>query len=157
MNKREFNEWVNYQIKTMGRQIKYDTFKMIKCETGTIVKTVPIDTIIVTINFQKRYVCIVNTQTGKIGIAKCHKDDKMDMRTGVAIAWARYNKLPIPIITSTTLSELKTNRYFETLITGKKYYLVGYTPDKKGVVCLESNGKATVFPWTKEVKEIKSW
>ena len=38
-------------------------------------------------------VIIMNTKTGKHAIAQCDKSDVYDFRTGVAIAWARYNHI----------------------------------------------------------------
>lgn len=42
---------------------------------------------------------IINTNTGRVGIAKCNTADEFVHEVGVAIAYSRYMNLPIPRIT----------------------------------------------------------
>lgn len=42
-------------------------------------------------------VIIMNIKTGKTAIASCHKDDTYSKKEGIAIAWARYKNIDIPI------------------------------------------------------------
>lgn len=41
-------------------------------------------------------VVILNTRTGKCGIAKCHSEECFSESVGIAIAWARYCNEKIP-------------------------------------------------------------
>lgn len=43
-----------------------------------------------------RFVILVNHRTGKTVMAKCHRKDEFDTKTGTAIAWARYLGKEIP-------------------------------------------------------------
>lgn len=44
-----------------------------------------------------RRTIIMNIMTGRTAVAKCHKDDKFSYTIGVAIAWAKYRNMEIPI------------------------------------------------------------
>lgn len=68
---------------------------------------------------------------GKIGTAKCSPADKFNLKTGIAIAWARYNgvndipdigepkKAPHPTPLTTEVWNVDCGKYFRYL--GKKY------------------------------------
>lgn len=162
MTRKEFNKWVNYQIKMMTRQIGEDVIARVSLSSSVRKRIVLIDTLAITVNPQKRYISIVNTLTGRIGVAKCHKDDKMDIRIGIAIAWARYNGVSIPVVHEIPLSELKIGDYFKGLLTGKKFYLVGYTPvgfnyETRKAVCIDQFENAILFKLTTNVEKIERW
>ena len=59
-----------------------------------------------------RSVVIVNTKTGKHAIAKCDKNDVYDFKTGVAIAWAKYNHINPRWKEKTAIANLKTEDMF---------------------------------------------
>ena len=57
-------------------------------------------------------VVIMNTKTGKHAIAKCDKNDMYDFRTGIAIAWARYNHINPRWEEKITIANLKAGEMF---------------------------------------------
>jgi hypothetical protein len=72
--------------------------------------------------------------THKKGIAKCNPKDKFNIITGLAIAWARYNKEDIPIYEAVPISELQNGDTF--FDTGHQYIFVAKSPitEKRYVV-----------------------
>ena len=72
--------------------------------------------------------------TNKKGIAKCNPKDKFNLITGLAIAWARYNKEEIPIYETVSISELQNGDTF--FDTAHEYIFVAKAPiaEKRYVV-----------------------
>lgn len=77
---------------------------------------------------------IAHLGTNKKGIAKCNPKDKFNIITGLAIAWARYNKEEIPIYEMVSISGLQNGDTF--FDTGHQYIFVAKSPiaEKRYVV-----------------------
>ena len=74
----------------------------------------------VTIN-QK--IIVIDTRTGKTGIAKCHKEDNFSENIGIGIAYAKLKGVQIPQ-EMPQLKDLPNNTYF-TRMSGLKYQKIG--------------------------------
>lgn len=77
---------------------------------------------------------IAHLGTNKKGIAKCNPKDKFNIITGLAIAWARYNKEEVPIYEPILISRLQNGDIF--FDTSDEYIFVAKSPieEKKYVV-----------------------
>lgn len=70
---------------------------------------------------------IISMKKEKRGIAICHENDEFDPAIGIAYAWARYKKEPIPLFTTEkTLSEMQNGDIF--FYDGKEYSFIGEYP-----------------------------
>lgn len=69
------------------------------------------------------YTIVYNIKTGKTGVSKCNlSKDKFDIRTGLAIAWARYRGEEIPVpFDMVTFTDLKLG---STIVFNRKLYTV---------------------------------
>ena len=67
--------------------------------------------------------------THKKGVAKCHSHDKFNLFTGIAIAWARYNKAEVPMYEAVSISELQNGDIFFDI--GEEYIFIAKSPIAK--------------------------
>lgn len=80
------------------------------------------------------YVICCNLKTGNVSKAKCNPNDVFDRNIGIAYAYARLMNLPEPKLIE------KAYRLDEcvgkiVIIEDKKYYVVGFSYDKKYCIC----------------------
>ena len=109
MNKTEFDKWANEMIKRIDykRIITYSLSPDVKCDN---------------------VIMCYNKKTNKVGIARCHPDDKFNLVWGKAIATARCLGIEVPKITvKKMLSEME---YGEKFIGpyGQEYYFIAKHP-----------------------------
>lgn len=103
MNRKEFNKWVDkmYEKYWLDSNVQATFFD--EEVTTTIVY-----------HFKKR----------KIGIARCHPDDKFNRETGIAIAYARCKGIEVPkISTYKKFCELKNGDKFKGYLS--TYLFIG--------------------------------
>lgn len=62
----------------------------------------------------ERIVVVVDRKTGKTATAKCHNDDKFDVNTGIAIAFARIKGWEVPEIDEVVLLKPRDGETFFT-------------------------------------------
>ena len=75
---------------------------------------------------------VIDTRTGKIGIAKCHKNDDFSAVTGIGIAYARLKGAEIPQ-EAPQIKDLPNNIYFTTM-SGLKYQKIGVDIETGNIV-----------------------
>lgn len=92
-----FNDWVDKQIFCFWHspQMKGVHLDEVLSMSHFPMTTKILDDIVIARrNFDETI--IMSLATGKRGAAKCHKDDKYDLRVGLAIAWARFKGETVP-------------------------------------------------------------
>lgn len=73
---------------------------------------------------RRKGIILASTKTGKAARSYCHSDDKWDIGTGLAVAYARYMGVEIPRVEKTYLiSELIGK---EIMIEGNRYFITPY-------------------------------
>jgi hypothetical protein len=79
MTRKEYNIWINnmYESYVSYEEKHFNNIKFM-CNNKSLV--------------------IVNLNNGKSAMARCHKSDNFITKTGIAIAWAKYNHSKIPRI-----------------------------------------------------------
>lgn len=100
MNKKEFEKWVDETVKKYNADFK--ALHLYRVETGKII--------------EGNKIIVLDTKTGKTGMARCHKDDKFDFKTGLAIAYARLKGWKIP--------EVEEEPTFKRLAKRRRYWNV---------------------------------
>lgn len=70
---------------------------------------------------------IINLKTGKTAVAKCHKDDEFSPGIGLAVAWAKYKNIPIPVVAENVdIKDLKfLDEFYMSRSDDKKYQYIG--------------------------------
>lgn len=81
VNKKDFDTFIKNQYES------YTVHMMCDSEFKNVYTTV---------DESRGIIFITNIRTGKISVARCHKTDKFNQETGIAIAWAKYNGIEIP-------------------------------------------------------------
>ena len=88
-----------------------------------------------------QFIGVGRRNLGKIGVAKCSPSDKFSLKTGIAIAWARYNGIndipdmgepkeaPRPM--TTTLEKIAYGRHFR--YQGKEYTFIEPSAFRNGM------------------------
>ena len=75
---------------------------------------------------KKTIMQIINMKKEKRGIAICHENDEFDPEIGIAYAWARYKKEPIPTFSiEKKLSEMQSGERFTDKLN--TFYFIGKT------------------------------
>ena len=95
-------------------------------------------------------VFIMNSKTGKIASAKCKETDKYNLKVGIAIAWARYKRIPIPNF-SMQLGELKQGEEF---IYKFNRYKVHETTKGNFIIAFPDKGDPVILSPETEVKRV---
>ena len=88
----------------------------------------------------KQTMVVIDTRTGKIGIAKCHKNDDFSAVTGIGIAYARLKGVEIPQEVP-QIKDLPNNTYF-TATHGSKYQKIGIDIETGNIVA-----KRCLYPY----------
>lgn len=83
----------------------------------------------IVIKLTKKATYITNLDTGKHGSARLSPDDSYDLFTAIAIAWARYCKIPIPGNIKFSINDLRS---------GDVFYMRNRLGD---IVCVQYVGK----------------
>lgn len=78
---------------------------------------------------------VIDVRTGKVAIAKCHKDDDFSVRIGIGIAYAKLKGAEIPQ-EAPLIKDLPNNTYFTT-ISGLKYQKIGVDIETDNIVVKE--------------------
>lgn len=73
---------------------------------------------------KKKGIILASTKNGKVAYSYRHPDDKWDIVTGLAVAYARYMGVEIPQVEKTYLVTELTGK--EVMINGKQYYITPY-------------------------------
>lgn len=69
---------------------------------------------------------LTNTRNGRTSVAKCRPTDTWDSTTGYAVAWAKYNNVPIPkIYKYIPMSELRPGMTLVDLETQSEHEFIG--------------------------------
>ena len=127
MNKKEFDEWIGKMLEWKPKY--YTCWNMPK---------------------SPMIVC-VNEKNGKVGVARCHPDDKFIVSYGKAIAIARCAGKEVP-----TLSEYKTIRELQNgnvfMYKGKKYRYIGKISEHSHAVVNAHDILVTFYDYGEEVE-----
>lgn len=111
MTRKQFDEWAGKIAKMVVKSSRYDYNSF---NNGTIV--------------------VLDTRTGKVGVARLHSDDDYNLLTGVAIAYARIRGMEIPkIVTYKRLSEMQNGEMFYA-DRREKYQFIGKNHNKNRYV-----------------------
>ena len=105
---------------------------------------------------------IMNVKTGKTAIAKCHKDDEYSPGIGLAVAWAKYRNIPVPIIGENThITNLNfMDEFYMKRSDKERYQYIGIRKNACGqcVIMREiSTGYIYEFPMQEWEKRISSY
>jgi hypothetical protein len=95
-------------------------------------------------------VFIMNSKTGKTAFAKCKESDKYSPKAGIAIAWARYKRIPIPNF-SLQLGELKQGEEF---IYKFHRYKIHETTKGNFIIAFPDKGDPVILSPETEVKRV---
>lgn len=117
MNRNEFQSWVNdYYNSYIATEKKCSHLKCYSYpNTGITV--------------------IMNTVSLKAARSKCTYPDSFDTNTGVAIAWARYIEMPIPVIIKYTSIANQLQTGVDFIVIDDRSGLYGETFNMLGQVC----------------------
>lgn len=111
MTRKQFDEWAGKIAKMVVKSSRYNYNSF---NNGTIV--------------------VLDTRTGKVGVARLHSDDDYNLLTGVAIAYARIRGMEIPkIVTYKRLSEMQNGEMFYA-DRREKYQFIGKNHNKNRYV-----------------------
>jgi len=116
----------------------------------TTIKTVNLHQDVFINSDKSTTVFIMNSKTGKIASAKCKETDKYNPKTGIAIAWARYKRIPIPNF-SVKLGELKQGEQFFYKFNCYKVY---ETTKGDFVIAFPKTGDPVILSPETEVKRV---
>lgn len=82
VTEKEFNNWINDMVKSYhNRGKEFDNVRILTLDPAE----------------SNGRTIIMNLRTGKAVVAKCHKDDVYTPKIGLAVAWAKYRNMEIPI------------------------------------------------------------
>lgn len=147
MNKGEYNQWVNDRISDLeqhNRKLpvmtiidklyggKYSVCKQRYGENyngGSILY----GNLIITWDMYERTVSIHHNKYHTYGVAKCQYGDNFDLKTGIAIAWARYNRMAVPDVDLTiNRNELKNGDMFISSVNKSNVVtFIGWIPNSR--------------------------
>ena len=133
MDKREFDNWVNKMFKWKPKH--YSCWQI----PGT-----------------KMFIC-VNQKNGKVGVARCHPDDKFVISYGKAIAIARCAGKEVPTLSEyKKVEKLKNGDVF--MYRGNKYRYIGKVSEHNHAVAnvLASDRLQNFYSFCDEEVEICS-
>lgn len=109
----------------------------------------------------ERTVTIHHNKYHTYAVAKCKFNDKFDLRTGIAIAWAKYNNMTVPDIDNTiNRDNLQNGDIFISSVNDDAYIFIGWIPNwRKGIIgkwaiVLDDKGKALKTQIAEEVIKI---
>ena len=133
MNRKEFVNWVNGMLEWKPK--RYDCWR------------IPDTTIVI----------CVNKKNGKIGVAKCHPDDKFVISYGKAIAIARCAGIEVPTLSEYKMvGKLKNGDVF--MYGGNKFRYIGKVSERNYAVAnvLASDRLQNFYAFDDEEVEICS-
>lgn len=104
LTEKEFSVWCKNMVASFKRYEKYHP------NIGLLMWGNPSES--------SRKTVIINMKTMKTSCAKCHPSDEFSRDVGIAIAWARYNNLPVPKVGSKIIDrhDLNENKLYFFLI-----------------------------------------
>lgn len=154
LNETDFNKWVEYKLKDLKRCLPPMPVKpWLEDEIS------PYYTSMFTggnfsfiVNRKKGRVVIANIETGHLGIAKKNSVDDWNVKTGLAVAWAKYKNEEVPSLMKSVLSS--------TLTYGMKYLLnetvvtfIGWFPKMVNMgIVVDESGRLLTAPVPRTVE-----
>lgn len=154
LNEMDFNKWVEYKLKDFRRCLPPMPAKpWIESELSSYYPSYfNGGNFTIIVEKTKGRVTILNTETGHLGIAKKNSVDDWNVKTGLAIAWAKYKKEEVPSLMKSVLSS--------TLTYGMKYLLnetvvtfIGWFPKSTNLgIVVDENGRLLTVPVPRTVE-----
>lgn len=143
LNEIEFNKWVEYKLKDLKRCLPPMPVKpWLENEISPYYRNMfNGGNFTFIVDKKKGKVAIVNTETGRLGIARKNSVDDWNVKTGLAVAWAKYKNEEVP-----SCAEIAPS---SRLTYGRKYFLneivvtfIGWFPKStnRGIV-VDENGR----------------
>ena len=136
-------EWVNSQFKDFGRNLGavIDTLPR-RCKTSY---TYSNSSFLCTItDHSVKIVGVGKRNLGRVGVSQCSPNDHFDIRTGIALAWARYKGASIPTAFAPAPRVDTVELGGKVRYAGKKYRVKDCT--KRGVYVETKKGKIKLLP-----------
>lgn len=143
LNEVDFSKWVEYKLKDFRRYLPPMPSKpWIESELSRYYPSYfNGGNFTIIVEKTKGRVTILNTETGRLGIAKKNSADEWNVKTGLAIAWAKYKNEEVPSCTEIAPSSILTygRKYFlnETVVT-----FIGWFPKRVNMgIVVDENGR----------------
>lgn len=148
MNRKNYAQWVNarlsdFQHNCMGKvsiASLIDTYRrtasgrfLTRIGSPTESGAITYGNFIISWDFYTRLVTIFNIMSHKYGQSKAAKEDDFCITEGIAIAWAHYNKMPIPSLDKTIEREKLVNgdKFISSVNQSKIVTFIGWCPNMK--------------------------
>lgn len=148
LNKTDFKKWVKYELKNLRRCLPPMSIKpWLEDEISPYFpNTFNGGNFTIIVDKKKGKIAIVNIETGHLGIARKNPNDDWNVKTGLAVAWAKYKNEEVPSL----MKDLPSS----VLTYGKKYLLnetvvtfIGWFPKMVNMgIVVDENGRLLTVP-----------
>jgi hypothetical protein len=139
MDKKEFEAWIDSKLNSFAHVLPDKRKPWVKMDNKLNIEDVDyshpnisefIGNFFIVCNLFTGETTIFNIVTKRRATARCNIEDKFDVRTGIAVAWARYNHEIIPDYENIISREELVNgdKFFSSLNKNRVNTFVGWLP-----------------------------